>query len=126
MVICGKGSGIILFFPSPAFGWASFVHFVPFVVISTAPFRFRGIKLRLPHPVRFALHKLIVAGRRNSDKAENDRAQAAMVLQAVAAAGDGPLIRDIYTTLPPKWKRVVRSSLAEVEIPGIAEFVEPT
>jgi hypothetical protein len=32
-LICGKGSGIILFFSSPAFGWASFVHFVPFVVI---------------------------------------------------------------------------------------------
>jgi hypothetical protein len=39
MLISAMGSGTIHFFPSPAFGWASFVYFELFVVILTAPFK---------------------------------------------------------------------------------------
>jgi len=48
---------------------------------------FQSVRVRLPHPANFALHKLLISGRRHNDKAGRDREQAAAVMRALQAAG---------------------------------------
>jgi len=48
-----------------------------------------GITIRLPHPADYAIHKLIIAGKRTGkDKAEKDRASAFEVIQALIDKGE--------------------------------------
>lgn len=79
----------------------------------------RAIPLSIPHPGRFALHKLAVAARReggpSSIKADKDRRQAALLIEALAEVQPGAidhavraarqhrdrgLLRDIGVSLP--------------------------
>jgi len=112
-----RGRGSQSAFDIPELGVnAQRLRYLDLSLTDTITVNYRGIPLRLPHPVRFALHKLIVAGRRNSEKAEKDRAQAVMVLQAIKDAGDTHLITEVYTSLPAKWRQSIESSLmASVE-----------
>jgi hypothetical protein len=45
------------------------LRYLDLLLQDTIAVDFQGIELCLPHPIRFALHKLIIAGRRHSDKA---------------------------------------------------------
>jgi len=90
----------------------------------TITVNYRGIPLRLPHPVRFALHKLVVADRRrDSEKAEKDRAQAVLVLQAVREAGNAKQIAEIHASLPAKWQRVIEGSLGKCAEPEAIQLL---
>ena len=102
------------------------LRYLDLSLTDTVTVTFRGIPLRLPHPVRFALHKLIVAERRSSDKAENDRAQAIMVLQAVRETDEALLIAEVYSALPAKWRKTIKSSLVASGIPDAIELIEST
>jgi len=72
---------------------------------------FRGIEVHLPHPANFSLHKLIVAGRRHSEKADRDRDQAILVMGALSDHGEEEQLRQAYAGLPGKWQRAVRNGL---------------
>jgi hypothetical protein len=75
----------------------------------------------VPHPVNFALQKLIVSERRSkSDKASKDRETALRLLAALAARGKRPLVVERFSSLPPGWRKTVLKALAA----GIAEFPE--
>lgn len=63
-----------------------------------------GIKIRLPHPANFCLHKLIVASRRRRpDKSLKDLQQAVCTSVIV----DEKEIRDLFDSLPPKWRQAI-------------------
>lgn len=111
-----RGRGSEDAFDIPALGVnAQPLRYLDLSLTDTITLEFRGIPVRLPHPIRFALHKLIVAQRRDSvDKADRDRAQAVLVLHAVIEAGDGSTIRDVYASLPKGWRRAIDASLAAV------------
>jgi hypothetical protein len=90
------------------------LRFLDLSLTETVTVDFRGIPVRLPHPVRFALHKLIVAERRkDSDKAGKDRSQAVMVMDAIIESGDALLLRDVYAALPRKWRLMIIESIAQ-------------
>lgn len=58
---------------------------------------FNDVTVTLPHPVDFALHKLLIAGRRKErTKAEKDRAQAIALLIALNDSGEIRTIRTVY------------------------------
>lgn len=82
------------------------------------PYR-SGVLVQIPRPERYAIHKLIVAERRrDSDriKAQKDRAQAAFLIEALAA--DRP--EDLFDALEdardrgPKWRDRIDASLARL------------
>jgi len=73
---------------------------------------FGDVSVTLPHPVDFALHKLLIAGRRNrKEKAEKDRTQAVALLKALNIAGDFETVRTVYTGMPKSWRRKIRQEL---------------
>ena len=62
----------------------------------------------------FALHKLLISGRRHSDKAERDREQAVAVVLALQAAGDDARLRSIFASLPARWKAQIKRAVDSV------------
>jgi hypothetical protein len=91
------------------------LRFLDLLLKDTISVPFRSVSVRLPHPANFALHKLLISGRRHSDKAERDREQAVAVMQALHSAGQGVRLRGVFAALPPKWRAPI---IRAVEITG--------
>lgn len=74
------------------------------------------MKLRLPHPAAYALHKLIVFGRRKSkEKAEKDRLQAVHLLKYLDKYPlESKKIKQIFATMHPKWQKNLLASLEKL------------
>ena len=122
-----RGRGSDEAFEIPELGVnAQRLRYLDLSLTDTVTVEFRGLPVRLPHPVRFALHKLIVAERRSTDKAEKDRNQAIMVLRAVRATTEARLITEVYSSLLEKWRRTIKRSLERSGIPGAVELIVAT
>ena len=75
---------------------------------------FEGVVVTLPHPINYALHKLLVAGRRKrKDKAEKDRIQAVALLKALNDAGEIAAVRTVYEDMPQTWQKTIRQELLD-------------
>lgn len=75
-----------------------------------------GVLLRVPRPERFAVHKLIVADRREgraAQKAEKDRRQAALLIRVLAEDRPGDLAEAHAGALArgPRWRERIGRSL---------------
>jgi len=110
-----RGRGTHKPVPVPDLGInAQSLRFLDFLAANTISVRFHDLAVRVPHPANFALHKLIIASRRLSDKGERDRSQAVQVLQALIKAGEASTIRAQFSKVPAKWQTCIRKSLAEM------------
>jgi hypothetical protein len=82
-----------------------------------------GVKVRVPDPGRFCLHKLIIASQRKTlDKSLKDLQQAIYTSQIV----DKQEIQELFRTLPKKWGQSVLKMLekAKTEFPLLNEEIE--
>jgi hypothetical protein len=127
-----KGGGVALDLLAPsftadegivrieAFGtWAQSLHFLNYLIADPIPavalFR-SGILVRIPRPERYAIHKLIVAQRRQANnlaKRRKDMAQAAALIEVLAE--DRPAeLRQAYQAAKeagPQWRAALSMSL---------------
>ncbi|MFH0908194.1 MAG: GSU2403 family nucleotidyltransferase fold protein [bacterium] len=99
---------------------------VPDLGINAQPLRFmdvlaenpivlklEGISVKVPHPAHFALHKLLIAGRRkHPEKAPKDRAQAVGILKSLRATGEMGVVHTLFAKFPARWKKTIRDELA--------------
>ena len=81
------------------------------------------LNVRLPHPVNFALHKLLVSGRRHSDKAERDQEQAAAVMRALHAEGQDARLRSVFAARPPRWKAQIMRAIEIADDPTVTALI---
>ena len=80
-----------------------------------------GVQVRMPHPAAFALHKLLIAPRRqgHAGKQAKDVEAAMAVLDALRAHGDEKSVRQHFTSMPPRWQARIRQELkARQELRG--------
>jgi hypothetical protein len=85
-----------------------------------------GVLVRVPDPVRFALHKVIVSARRSSAKSEKDTMQAAELIQALAVnrAHDlGEAVRSLRKR-GPSWRKAIDRGLSRIANPAIEGHLE--
>ncbi|MFO7870381.1 MAG: GSU2403 family nucleotidyltransferase fold protein [Kiritimatiellia bacterium] len=88
---------------------------------------FGDIAVNLPHPANFALHKLLIAGRRkNREKAEKDRAQAVAILAALNATADFKRVRTLYQASPRSWQKNINRELTALGEHDILALVQGT
>lgn len=87
-----------------------------------------GVLVQVPRPERFAIHKLIVAERRqggpDASKAVKDRAQSAFLIAALAEVRPDELL-DAYRdaiSRGPKWRQRIEASLRR--LPGAASTLD--
>lgn len=77
---------------------------------------FGDVKVKIPHPADFALHKLLIAGRRKkAEKTEKDINQAISVLAALRDCKQGEGILDSYLAMPKTWQKTIYNKLLEIE-----------
>jgi hypothetical protein len=88
------------------------LRFLDFVIEDTVFVNVEGVKIRLPHPHRFGLHKLIVSERRpNKDKAAHDREQGVDVLMEAKSSGEGEKVKALFDSLPKGWRSIILKAL---------------
>ena len=89
------------------------LRFMDFLCADMLRLPFGGLDVRVPHPARFALLKLIVSGRRQKPvKRENDLRQAEQVIRALVVSGQQEKLREVFAAMPKKWQGDVRRALA--------------
>jgi len=88
---------------------------------------FDDVKVTLPHPVDFALHKLLIAGRRKEGtKAEKDRAQAIALLTALIDSGETETIHTVLDAMPKSWRKTIKRELLALGEEQLIELIEGT
>ena len=83
-----------------------------------------GVQVRLPHPAVFALHKLLIAPRRQGkpSKQAKDVEAAVAVLEALRAHGATKTIKAQFDAMPQPWQTRIRRTL-ELR-PELREWLE--
>lgn len=98
---------------------AQSLHFLNYLIaepIEAVALYRHGVLTQIPRPERFAVHKLIVAARRQGSdalKAQKDRAQAALLIEALSEDRPGDLA-EAYAAARwqgPKWVGLIDNSL---------------
>ena len=88
------------------------LRFVGLLSDDTLVLNSNGMDLVLPHPINFALQKLIISNRRKTkEKQAKDRLQAAEVLREIIRGGEAAKARAKYASLPVGWRKAVSQSL---------------
>jgi hypothetical protein len=85
---------------------------------------FEDIKVNIPHPADFALHKLLIAGRRkNPGKADKDKIQAIAMLRALHESGEFDIVRKIFQSMPKSWQKTIKSELTNLYETEISDLI---
>jgi len=98
-----RGRGSDKPFPLPQLGLnAQPLRFLEFLSQNTIQVKVDEFELSLPHPANFALHKLLVSGRRPSvAKKLKDREAAMKILDALVQKEEQDIVRKELLTMPP-------------------------
>jgi len=88
------------------------LRFLDFLLEETITVKAKGVTLRMPHPHRFGLHKLIVSERRtNKSKAANDREQGMDILREAISSGESGKVKKLFGSLPKGWRSTILKAL---------------
>ncbi len=95
---------------------ATALRFLDFLSKDTIQLTVESFVVTLPHPARFAVHKLIVAQRRtNKDKAQKDNRVALDILNDLIDGGQAGLIRSVYEDISPRWRKKTEEALRNLD-----------
>lgn len=87
---------------------------------------YRGLELLLPHPINYALHKLIVSKRRNKkfEKSTKDREQSIKLIKDIIDNGEVDKLKQIYNSFNSSWKRDIKRELVAIDDDEIKEILK--
>ena len=112
-----KGKGSDRPYPLPQLGMnAQPLRFLDYLLQNTIRIEAEGLKINVPHPAAFALHKLIISARRTKEeKLLKDRKEALAILTALVRKGDAGEIRKMSEKMPAGWRKRVLDVLTETD-----------
>lgn len=110
-----RGRGLDKPFPLPQLGInAQTLRFLNFLIRNTIRVNIEDIRISMPHPASFALHKLIIFQRRqNPEKIIKDRDSAIKILKALIDKGESDAVKSIFDSAPQKWRMKIIKGLQE-------------
>lgn len=95
---------------------AQALRYLTFLSENTITLKVNNFSVTLPHPVNFALHKLIILQRRtNKEKAAKDLHSAINLLKILIRNKEIAMLQAVYKKLPSKWKSSILKSLREAD-----------
>jgi len=104
---------------------AQALRFVEFLSQDTITSKVGSIKVTLPHPANFALHKLLVMGRRSkADKQAKDKNAAIKILNALIDSEQSNTIRNAFQAMPKRWQGMVKKQLTDITEKEILKVLE--
>ncbi len=103
-------------YPLPQLGLnAQALRFLDFLNQNTIQCSLDSMKITLPHPANFALHKLLVMGRRpKAEKKAKDKDAAIRILNALIDSEQIDSIKKAFEAMPKRWQNIVRKQLTEI------------
>ncbi|MFH1728319.1 MAG: GSU2403 family nucleotidyltransferase fold protein [Pseudomonadota bacterium] len=112
-----KGKGTDKPYPLPMLGVnAQTIRFLNLLTENTITIKINTVNLILPHPINWALQKLIIYQRRGSkDKAQKDFEAAIGLLKALITKGESENIINIFKSQPLRWQNKIRKGLEKSE-----------
>lgn len=108
-----RGKGLKVPYPLPQFGLnAQPLRYLDFLAQNTMSVESHGIKVTVPHPAAYGIHKLIVSERRMSEeKMVKDRDSGLFVLRALIKKGESDTIKRMFNSMIPSWQKKVLDTL---------------
>ncbi len=104
---------------------ATALRFLDFLYQKTIKIKIHDFRIILPHPVNFALHKLIIFQRREkADKAVKDRNTAIDILKALLKKGEEVTIKQVFKSMHRKWQNKVINGLKELKENDILDILK--
>jgi hypothetical protein len=86
---------------------------------------YEGMKVKVPHPVAYGFHKLLISPRRlKKEKASKDYLTAVELLRFLRKKGEGRKILSYFRSLPNSWKEMIRSTLESGKAAEILEEIK--
>ncbi len=84
------------------------------LALKTIKVNIGDIRIKLPHPACFALHKLIIFQRRTKEeKAIKDKDSAIAILKMLIKKNEIAVIREIFSSIPKKWQSKILKGLEQ-------------
>ncbi len=104
-----RGRGLDRPYPLPQLGMnAQPLRYLDYLASNTICIETEGLRIRLPHPAAFALHKLIISTRRQiKAKALKEKREALSVLTALVNENKSSEIRQFFNKMPKRWQKKV-------------------
>ena len=110
----GKGSDKPFSLPQLGLN-AQALRFVEFLSQDVIRLKVGSIKVTLPHPANFALHKLLVMSRRpKEEKQAKDKEAAVKILSALIDSEQSNTIRNAFRAMPKRWQGMVKKQLTDI------------
>lgn len=104
---------------------AQALRFIEYLSVDTIISKIGPIKLKLPHPANFALHKLLVMSRRpKAEKKAKDKESAIRILNALIDTDQGAAIKKAFHAMPVKWQGKVKKQLTDITENKILDVLE--
>jgi hypothetical protein len=104
-------------YPLPKLGInAQSLRFLEFLSKDTLVVEVQDVKITLPHPARFALHKLIISQRRTKgEKSQKDIDAAVSILRALNQKGLTEEVQKAFNEMPSRWKNMVKKAIQKID-----------
>ena len=110
----GKGSDKPFSLPQLGLN-AQALRFVEFLSQDVIRLEVGSIKVTLPHPANFPLHKLLVMSRRpKEEKQAKDKEAAVKILSALIDSEQSNTIRNAFRAMPKRWQGMVKKQLTDI------------
>ena len=104
---------------------AQALRFLEFLSQETIQSRIGSITIRLPHPANFALHKLVVMGRRaKPEKQAKDKEAATKILQALIDSKLSNTIQNTFRAMPRRWQGIIKKQLTDITERNILDVLK--
>ncbi|MDD5223439.1 MAG: GSU2403 family nucleotidyltransferase fold protein [bacterium] len=103
---------------------AQSLRFLDYLLRNTITIKSGNLRINVPHPAAFGLHKLIISGRRKSEaKAEKEVGEAISVLRALMESGQSEEIKEKFQSMPLSWRKKVLRTLKNENIKELEEIL---
>lgn len=120
-----KGRGSDGPYPLPQLGLnAQPLRFLNFLTENTISMNVDGLKVTVPHPANYALHKLIISARRSSpEKKLKDKESALSILEILVENGEADVLKEIFNSAPIKWQKKILNVLRDEKQQEVVEIL---
>ena len=121
-----RGKGLDKPYSLPQLGLnAQALRFLEFLSQDTIKSKVGSINVTLPHPANFALHKLVVMGRRpKAEKQAKDKDAAIKILNALIDTEQSITIKNAFQAMSKRWQGMVKKQLTDITEKKILEALE--
>ena len=121
-----KGRGAKGPYPLPHIGVnAQPLRFLDFLADNVTSVDLQGLRIKVPHPAAFALHKLLIFKRRRTiEKQLKERREALYVLKVLISMGNSEIIVSKFNSMHTSWQKKIQSVLRELEETEILKILQ--